>query len=133
LPCNDLICREHIKDRDVVKENKLKCNECNGEFQVKDNDFKSIKALTKLIESQSYLTEDEISLKQGLEGSIRKFFGFYEEFVQMKAQLESSIFEHFQEMRFQVDEQREELKKRIDDIALAMIDRIKICEEVQTN
>jgi hypothetical protein len=32
-------------------------------------------------------------------------------------------------MRFQVDEQREELKKRIDDIALEMIDQIKKCEE----
>jgi hypothetical protein len=31
-------------------------------------------------------------------------------------------------MRFQVDEQREELKKRIDDIALAMIDEIKKSE-----
>jgi hypothetical protein len=31
-------------------------------------------------------------------------------------------------MRFQVDEQREELKKRIDDIALAMIDKIKKSE-----
>jgi predicted methyltransferase len=33
-------------------------------------------------------------------------------------------------MRFQVDEQREELKKRIDDIALAMIDEIKKKEAI---
>ena len=32
------------------------------------------------------------------------------------------MFDHFQEIRFKIDEQREELKKRIDDIALAMID-----------
>jgi phosphopantothenate synthetase len=32
-------------------------------------------------------------------------------------------------MRFQIDKQREELKKRIDDIALAMIDQTKKSEE----
>jgi hypothetical protein len=36
----------------------------------------------------------------------------------MKTQLESDVFEHFQEIRFQIDEQREKLKEKIDDIAL---------------
>jgi hypothetical protein len=40
------------------------------------------------------------------------------------------VYDHFQEMRFRVDEQREELKKKIDDIALAMIDKIKKSEAV---
>jgi hypothetical protein len=35
------------------------------------------------------------------------------------------VFDHFQEMRFQIDEHRERLKVRIDDIALAMIDDTK--------
>jgi hypothetical protein len=39
-----------------------------------------------------------------------------------KTKLESDVFEHFQEMRFQIDEHREKLKERIDEIALAMID-----------
>ena len=39
------------------------------------------------------------------------------------------MFDHFQEMRFQVDEQREELKEKSDEMALAMIDKIKKCEE----
>ncbi len=34
-------------------------------------------------------------------------------------------FEHFQEIRFKIDQHREELKKRIDEIALAMIDETK--------
>jgi hypothetical protein len=103
----------------------IKCNKCNEEFGVKNNDFKSNQTLNKLMESQSYLNEEEISLKQGLEVSIKKFFELYEEFVQNKSILETDVYDHFQEMRFQIDEQREELKKRIDDIALAMIDQTK--------
>jgi hypothetical protein len=133
LPCNDLICREHLSERDVVKENRIKCKECNGECQVKENDLKSIKALTKLIETQSYLNEEEISLKQDLEVSIRKFFVFYEEFVQNKTQLESDVFNHFQELRFQIDEHREKLKEKIDVIALKMIDETKLCEAFYLN
>ena len=43
------------------------------------------------------------------------------------------MFDHFQEMCFQVDKHREELKKRIDDIALAMIDEIKKKEAIHLN
>jgi hypothetical protein len=79
--------------------------------------------LTKLIESQSYLSENETTLKQELEVSLRKFFEFHDKFVQMKTQLESDVFEHFQEIRFQIDEQREKLKEKIDEIALKKLRR----------
>jgi hypothetical protein len=130
LPCEDNICRQHLSERDVVKENRIKCKKCNEDFQVKGNDFKSIQAFTKLIESQSYLNEEEKSLKQDLEASIRKFFEFYDEYEQNKTKLQSKAFDHFQEMRFQIDEHRERLKERIDDIALAMIDHTKKHEEI---
>jgi hypothetical protein len=99
------------------------------EYQVKNNHFKSNEALKQLIESQPYLSEEEKSLKHELEVSVRKFFDHYDSFVQNKSKPESDVFDHFQEMRFQVDEHREELKKRIDDIALEMIDKIKKHEE----
>ncbi len=130
LPCGDSICREHLSERDVVKANRIKCKKCNEDFQVKSNEFKSNNELNKLLESHSYLSEDEMSLKQKLEDSIRKFFEFYEQFDQNKTQLESNIFDHFQVMRFKIDEQREELKKRVDEIALAMIDQTKKSENV---
>ena len=76
LPCNDSICREHLNERDVVKQNKIKCTKCNEEFGVKNNDFKSNQTLKKLVEDQTHLSEDEINLKQDLEESIRKFFEF---------------------------------------------------------
>jgi hypothetical protein len=129
LPCGDSICREHLSERDILKQNRIKCNKCNGEFGVKKNDFKSNEDLKKLIEDQTHLSEDEINLKQKLEVSVRKFYLLYDEFAQNKNKIESDVFDHFQEMRFQVDEQREELKNKIDEIALAMIDQIKKCEE----
>jgi hypothetical protein len=129
LPCGDSICREHLSERNVVKQNKIKCKKCNDEFGVKNNQFKSNNELKSLIESHSYSSREEISLKHELEQSIRQFFEFYDEFIQNKNKIESDVFDHFQEMRFKIDEHREELKKRIDDIALGMIDQTKIYEE----
>jgi hypothetical protein len=129
LPCGDSICREHLSDKDVLKVNRIKCKKCNEEFGVKNNEFKSNEDLRKLTESQSYFSEDEIVLKQELEESIQKFFEFYDKFAQKKTQLDSDVYNYFHELRFQVDEHRERLKEKIDDIVLAMIDRIKKHEE----
>jgi hypothetical protein len=133
LPCHDSICREHLNERDPRKANRIKCKKCNQEFGVKSNDFKSNEALAQLIESQSHLRNEELSLKQQLEISIKKFFDYYDEFTLNRTKLESDVYNHFHEMRFQVDEHREELKKKIDEIALAMIDKIKKHEETYLN
>jgi hypothetical protein len=133
LPCGDSICREHLSEKTVVKANRIKCKECNEEFGVKNNDFKSNNQLKTLIESHSHLSKDEKSLKHELEVSIGKFFEFYDEYVQNRNKSESDIFNHFQELRSQIDQHREELKKRIDDIALAMIDQTKKYEKVYLN
>ena len=45
LPCDDSICREHLSDRDVYKQNKITCKQCNGEFQLNDDAFRSNKNL----------------------------------------------------------------------------------------
>ena len=95
LPCGDSICREHLSSRVVVKENRIKCTKCSEEFQVTCDEFRSNKTLRKLIEDQSYLSREEINLKQELEVSIRKFYEFYGEFIQNKTKLESDVFDHF--------------------------------------
>jgi hypothetical protein len=91
LPCEHSICRQHLSERSVVKENKLKCKQCKEEFGVKDIEFKSNEALTKLIESQFHLSDEEISLKQKLVVSIRKFFESYDEFQQKFQQIYTRI------------------------------------------
>jgi hypothetical protein len=55
-----------------------------------------------------------------------KFFEFYEEFIRNKSKIESAVFDHFEEMRFQIDEHRDNFKVKIDVIALAMIDETKL-------
>ena len=52
LPCHDTICLEHLSERNLVKENRIKCKKCNEEYQVRDNEFKSNEALKSLIVSQ---------------------------------------------------------------------------------
>jgi hypothetical protein len=128
LPCDDNICREHLSQKDVVKQNTIKCVNCEENFPIKGHEFKSIKTLKQLIEDKSYLSEEEMNLKQNLEESIRKFFGFYDEFIQNRTKLDMDVFNHFQELRFQIDEHRERLKAKIDDVALEMIEKTKKCE-----
>jgi hypothetical protein len=128
LPCNDSICREHLNERDVVRENIIKCAKCNEEFQVNGLEFKSNIELMKLLESHSYLSSEEIELKRELEDSIQKFFEFYDKFSQKRTKLDLDVFDHYQELRFQIDQHREELNEKsdeIDEIALAMIDQTK--------
>jgi hypothetical protein len=128
LPCDDNICRQHLKEKDSVKQNAIKCVKCKENFPIKGHEFKSNKTLKQLIEDKSYLSEDEINLKQNLEESIRKFFGFYDDFIQNRTKVDMDVFNHFQELRFQIDEHRERLKAKIDDVALEMIEQTKKCE-----
>ena len=67
LPCGDLICKEHLKEKQVLKQNKIKCLKCKQEFQVKGNDFKQATSIQKQINAQIYLNEEEISLKKKIE------------------------------------------------------------------
>ena len=41
LPCDHSICGQHLSEKSVIKENKIKCFTCKAEFKVKGNDFKS--------------------------------------------------------------------------------------------
>jgi len=67
LPCGDSVCSEHLSDRNVVKEKRIKCKDCNQEFEVTFDAFRSNKRIKNLLGSQSYLSGEELSLKQELE------------------------------------------------------------------
>ena len=71
LPCKHSVCKEHLIEKDAQKSNKIKCAECKQEFQVKDNEFKSSHLVKQLLDNKCYLSEDEKSLKQKIEESIR--------------------------------------------------------------
>jgi hypothetical protein len=129
LPCNDSLCEEHLKVPDVLKHNKIKCNICNQVFNVKENDFiRENKSVKSLIEKEVYLDEEESSLKKSLNESIETFFILCEQFQQTKNSFELDFHNHFQEVRRKIDLQREELKDKIDKVALQMIEQTKIAE-----
>ena len=128
LPCDDSICREHLSESDVINENRIKCKECSEEFQVKCDEFRTNKTLNKQVVNQSYLSEDEMSLKHDLDESIRKLFQSYDEFNQNKTIRESLVTSQFEEIRSQIDQHRDKLKERIDAIALKIKDETKFYE-----
>ena len=103
LPCEDLICQEHLTTKDVQEQNKIKCHECKREFPVKNEEFKSVKLIQKQLNNQLYLSENEKCLKQQIEESIRDFYKLYEEFSLNKTSLDLDVHNHLHELRFQID------------------------------
>ena len=75
-----------------------------------------------MINSKAYLSHEEISLKEKIEESIKIF---YEDFILNKIKLDLDCHEHFQEIRFQLDQHREELKEKVDNIYMEMIEETK--------
>ena len=129
LPCDDLICKEHLNAKEVVQKNKIKCSTCKQEFEVKNHDLKSNKSIQKQINDRVYLNEEEISLKQKIEDSIKIFYQMYEEFTLSKTKLDLECHNHFDEIRRKIDVQREDLKEKIDDIYVEMIEKTKEAEK----
>jgi hypothetical protein len=105
-----------LVEKDVVKQNIIKCGECKQDFEVKDNKFKSNKFIKKQLDELLFLSDEEVSLKNKIQDSIRKFFQMYQQFCLNKTTLDLDVHEHFQEIRFKLDEHREELKEKVDDI-----------------
>jgi hypothetical protein len=125
LPCKHHLCKEHLAEKNVANENKIKCGECKQDFDIKGAGFKTIEILMKQIDDHIYLSDEELTLKKQIQYSIRQFFQMYEQFTLNKTTVDLDVHEHFQEIRFQLDEHREELKQKIDDIYMKMIDKTK--------
>ena len=130
LACGHNLCKEHLADKDVTKENRIKCGECKQDFEVKDNEFKTNTFAKKQLDDHLFLSDEELSLKKQIQDSIRTLFEIFEEFTMNKTKIELNVHNHFQEIRFQLDEHREELKVKIDDIYMTMIDKTKKFEAV---
>ena len=128
LPCTHSICREHLIEDSVRKSNKIRCAECNEEYKVKDNEFKSSHLVKRLLDNKCYLSEEEKSLKQKIEESIRNVHEMCDELEMNKISLDSDSHNLFQEIRRQIDLHREKLIEKIDNIYMGMINRTKAVE-----
>jgi hypothetical protein len=121
------LCKEHLVEK---SENKINCIECKSEFKVRDNDFKLNSLVKKLLDDHDYLSDEEFALKKKIEESIRIFFQMFEQFTLNKTKLDLDVHNHFTEIRFKLDEHREVLKQKIDDIYMEMIEKTKKFEAV---
>jgi hypothetical protein len=130
LPCGDTICEEHLKKSEVLRNNSIKCLSCGEVFDVKNNQMiRQNKALQNLIQKELFLSDAEKSKKKSLEESIRNFSQLNEQLQESKNIFELQSHNHFQEIRRNIEMQREELKDKIDQIALKMIDELKLIED----
>jgi hypothetical protein len=77
LPCNHNLCKAHLSEKDIIKENRIKCGECKQEFQVKNNTFKATEMLKDKLDDFLFLSHREFSLKMKIQYSIQKLFQMY--------------------------------------------------------
>ena len=129
LPCNDL-CEEHLKERDVLKTKQIKCSICNQSFSLVEHGFaRPNKFLQMILENERYLSDEQKAFRLSIEESIAMQYQLYEEFQKCKINLELNCYDHFREIRRQIDFHCEQLKFKIDDIREEMINKTKIFEE----
>ena len=129
LPCEHIICEEHLMENSTIKQNKIICNECKQGFEVEGKHFKSIKYLKQQLEDQICFSDEEVDLKKKIEYSIKLFLQMYEQFTLSKNCLDLDCHNHFQELRRQLDIHRETLKETVDEIYFDMIEKTKEFED----
>jgi hypothetical protein len=125
----------------VLKENKIKCSKCNESFSVKNNEFTHDLLddclFKQFLDDFDFLSLDEKTLKTKIESCLSKYFQLYDEFELRKSNLTTQSYNHFQELRRQIDLHREEempkvfhasIMNKIDEVSLAMIERVNECE-----
>ena len=92
---------------------------------VKDNKSKSNNSIQKQKDNKRFLNEEKNVLKQNIEESIKVIHQMHEELTSSKTKLDSDFQEHFQEIRSQLDQHREQLKDKFDVTYMEMIDKTK--------
>ena len=128
LPCMcESICKSHL---DEMTDHHVKCTLCLKNLPLENVTFKSNKLVNDLIEKEVYMSDEAKELKHSLSKSFSLIHGLNEKFSDesQRGGLVLKVFNHFQDIKRKIDLQREELKEKIDQIALGMIDRTKEME-----
>ena len=134
FPCHCTFCKKHA-DELVNQENNntlIKCQVCNEEFALPKQGFKENTRLKTIIEKDAHLSEEEKSAKRALQSSPAEYERLLGEIATAEKEFESTRYEHFAEIRRNIDLRRENLKLSIDQIAEALIDEAKALENAYT-
>ena len=123
LPCSSAICDGHLRD-DTAKNGTIRCLECDQEFDISQRGFPQHKMASNILVKKLHLSDEEKAIKQAIQETIQQLEQLQFDLKAKHSDLERISFDYFTELRRQIDIQREELKNKIDEIALKMIDQV---------
>ena len=124
LPCHCMICHKHLKD-DTVKNGIIACLPCGKEFLATEITVNFNKLAGIILETDEYLSQDEKQTKSEIKDLLAQLQQLNSQFREEQNKFELNSHNKFTEIKRQIDLQREELKGKIDKIALAMIKKIE--------
>ena len=124
LPCQCTICHAHLTDGSV-KDGLIACVPCGENFVVKSIQLKENKYAKLILDADGHLNPEEKAVKSEIQRLFNEFLNIYEQLQQEHAAFELSSFDHFAEIKRQIDIQREKLKEKIDEISLTMIRKVE--------
>ena len=123
LACSHTICKSHLNDF-----NKNKCQFCQQYHEIVFNDVKSNTSVSETIEKCLHLTESEKEIKMAIEKLLSVNKSLTEELCLNQAESETLCYDHFAKILNGIDLQREELKKKIDELSEYLIEQVKQCK-----
>jgi hypothetical protein len=126
LPCYDTICEHHLREKMILNKRSIECKKCKKTFNLDDLKYGPNKQLQSLLDNDIHLNDEEKSLKNALLESCANFDQMSQKYHDLDSE---SIKAHFDRLRRQLDERRESLKGKIDEIYLEMTERTTNCEE----
>ena len=128
--CDCWACKAHLSDH-FVKEGKIMCTKCKKEFKVSNKeDFKEPqKMLQSVLNNELYLNEHEREAKLSFHCVIDRFKQKWEMLIAEKQPYEVENYDHFRELRRQIDIQKEKLirdtTQKTEEVWLILIDKTK--------
>ena len=119
LPCGCVVCGEHGHDTTGI----LSCAKCDKDFNIPQAGFPANEIVKNILAKEFHLSEEEKTLRNSFLSILSQLKQLEEEVGQKLNDLELSNFDRFADIRRKIDLHREELKAKIDVIALKMIEQ----------
>ena len=103
----------------------LEMRECEKDFDVPRSGFEANSALANHLANEFHLNDEEKAIKCAIQDLIKQLEQLKDNVNLKSNEMELANCNHFIEIRRQIDIQREELKAKIDEIALKLIAQVK--------
>ena len=111
LPCAHALCSEHLEESTASQNGSFRCAKCDMEFETPINGFPPYTLAVELLDSDAHLNDEEKAIKRAITEMIQQLEKLQNGAILKQSHVELTSFDHFSEIRRQIDIQREELKK----------------------